>query len=165
MIVNGTGSDAEIYQVYFQLNDTVADKGVDKTWYKLVNGEFKLIENVDVDGDGDIDGDDGDVDGDGDVDLNDELKLYIAPALLYANGMTYYHTDIEHLKTQTTKTYGVVRNHIYDININSISGLGTPVADPNEPIVPEKIEEETYYVAAQVQILKWKMVSQSVDLN
>ena len=43
--------------------------------------------------------------------------------------------------------------------------LGTPVADESEEIVPGKIEEETYFVAAQVQILKWKMVSQSVSLE
>jgi hypothetical protein len=43
--------------------------------------------------------------------------------------------------------------------------LGTPVADPTEPIDPNVIEDETYYVAAQVQILKWKMVSQDVSLK
>jgi hypothetical protein len=60
---------------------------------------------------------------------------------------------------------GVVRNHWYQIAVNSVSGLGTPVADEDEPIEPEKIQDETYYVAAQVKILKWKMVSQSVDLE
>jgi hypothetical protein len=165
-VAGGDGGNIKAYQVYFQLNDTVADKGVDKTWYKLVNGEFKLIENVDGDGDGDIDGDDGDVDGDGDVDLNDELKLYIAPALLYAEGMTYYHTDIEHLKSLSATTYGVVRNHIYDININSISGLGTPVADETITITkPETPEEDaSTYVAAEINILSWRLITNEVEL-
>ena len=39
------------------------------------------------------------------------------------------------------------------------------VADEDDPIDPEQIEDETYYVSAQVKILKWKVVSQSVDLK
>ena len=35
----------------------------------------------------------------------------------------------------------------------------------DEFLHPEKITEETYYVAAQVQILSWKMVSQDVELE
>lgn len=81
--------------------------------------------------------------------------------LWWNEGKCYFYVPVEHFGGKT----GVIRNHWYNLTINSVAGLGTPVADPNEPIVPEKIEEETYYVAAQVQILKWKMVSQSVDLN
>ncbi len=144
-VAGGDGGNIEAYQVYFQLNNKVADIGVNKTWYKLVNGEFDLIEDND--------------------DLNDELK-YIAPALLYKEGQTYYYTDIEHLKSATTTTYGVVRNHIYDVNINSISGLGTPVADETITITkPETPEEEgSTYVAAEINILSWRLVSNDVDL-
>lgn len=70
-------------------------------------------------------------------------------------GRCYYYVDIK----------DVVRNHWVQIDINSISGLGAPVADSNKPIEPEEITEETYYVAAQINILKWKMVSQSVDFK
>lgn len=73
----------------------------------------------------------------------------------WKGGRCYYYVDIAN----------VVRNHWIQIDVNSISGLGTPVADETEPIDPERIEEETYYVAAQINILKWKMVSQSVDFN
>ena len=77
------------------------------------------------------------------------------------DGRCYFYVPVEHFGGLD----GVVRNHWYKIAVSSVSGLGTPVADEEDPIDPEKIEDETYYVAAQVKILKWKMVSQSVDLN
>ena len=60
---------------------------------------------------------------------------------------------------------GIVRNHWYDINITSIKGLGTPVFNPSASIDPDRPEEENYYVAAEVKILKWKVVSQNVNLE
>ena len=77
------------------------------------------------------------------------------------DGKCYFYVPVEHLGGLD----GVVRNHWYKVTVNSVSGLGTPVANEEEPIDPEKIEDETYYVAAQVKILKWKVVSQSVDLQ
>lgn len=99
-----------------------------------------------------------------DITVSDEVKSEIAKlekVLWWKDGKCYFYVPVEHFGGKV----GVVRNHWYDLRINSIAGLGTPVADESEEIVPGKIEEETYYVAAQVQILKWKMVSQSVDLN
>ena len=81
--------------------------------------------------------------------------------LWWNDGKCYFYVTVDHFGDMT----GVIRNHWYQLAINSISGLGTPVADPTEPIDPGTIEEETYYVAAQIQILKWKMVSQEVELK
>jgi hypothetical protein len=82
----------------------------------------------------------------------------------WTDGKCYYYVDVEHFGPEGYGV-GIVRNHWYDITINSIKGLGTPVFDPSEEIVPDRPEEENYYVAAEVKILKWKMVSQSVDLQ
>lgn len=62
---------------------------------------------------------------------------------------------------------GVVRNHIYNVTITDIKGLGTPVfpSRPDEPIVPEKPTVETWYVAAKINTLKWRVVNQSVSLG
>ena len=81
--------------------------------------------------------------------------------LWWNDGKCYFYVTVDHFGGKT----GVIRNHWYQLTINSVSGLGTPVADPTEPIDPGTIEEETYYVAAQIQILKWKMVSQNVELE
>lgn len=137
---DGDGGSVKAYQVYFQLSD----QGTAKSWYKLVNGEF-----VDVT-----------------ATLNGELKTYISPALLYKEGQTYYYTDIEHLKSASATTYGVVRNHIYDVTVKTISGLGTPVADEDITIeVPETpAEDAKTYLAAEINILSWRLVSNDVDL-
>jgi len=96
------------------------------------------------------------------VDETTEAEIAKLDKVLWWNeGKCYFYVTVDHFGGKT----GVIRNHWYQLTINSVSGLGTPVADPNEEIDPGTIEEEIYYVAAQIQILKWKMVSQSVDLE
>lgn len=99
------------------------------------------------------------------ITITDDVKAQIAKldkVRWWKDGKTYFYVPVEHIGADV---FGVVRNHWYQLSINSITGLGTPVADPTEPIDPEQIEDETYYVAAQVQILKWKVVTQDVDLK
>lgn len=99
------------------------------------------------------------------ITVSDNVKAEIAKldkVRWWNDGKCYFYVPVEHFGEDAV---GVVRNHWYQLAVNSISGLGTPVADPTEPIIPEKIEDETYYVAAQVQILKWKVVTQNVELE
>ena len=80
------------------------------------------------------------------------------------NGKSYYTVDIEHLGTNHIK--GVVRNHSYVITVDGISGLGTPVYDPNTVVTePIKPEETTSYVSARINVLSWKIVNQNVTLK
>lgn len=65
----------------------------------------------------------------------------------YANGKY----DWEHIGSGAL---GVVRNHVYNLTINSVRGLGTALRDPNQPIVPAK-EEANQYIAARINILAW----------
>ena len=95
----------------------------------------------------------------------------------YNSGMMYYNIPIEHLRNQTTAgvytdgavdveegEYGVVRNHYYKINVNTISKLGAAVHDATEEIVPDADENVTYCVGATINILSWKVVNQNVNL-
>lgn len=81
-------------------------------------------------------------------------------ALIWNNGMTYYFTSIEHKIGTEDAREGVVRNHYYKVNIKGITGLGTPVFDPTINIVPEKVVDDNSYVAAQINVLSWAVVSQ-----
>jgi len=93
----------------------------------------------------------------------------------YKGGRMYYNIPIEHLNdsgkigsTDGIKEggYGVVRNHVYNLTINSLSGLGKGVYDPKEKIVPDDPKEQKlYYVGADINILSWKIVNQGVDLK
>ena len=59
-----------------------------------------------------------------------------------------------------------MRNHIYDANITKLTGLGTPVYNPDEIIYPEKpIDDEETFIAAQINILSWRIVKNDVELD
>lgn len=106
------------------------------------------------------------------TEVNEKL-VKIGKAKVWNEGMTYYFFDIRHLGTKYDKEtdtygtgyYGVVRNHVYNAKVNTLVGLGTPVLDPDEVIYPEKPEGDETYIAAQINILAWRVVDQDVDLN
>lgn len=106
--------------------------------------------------------------GDNAAKTNEYLATHVEPAIIYVNGMTYYIVDIEHLgNTGKTAEYGVVRNHVYQIDINSIKGYGSPVYNGLGFIVEQPEYPEVYddtYVAARINVLSWKVVNQRVDI-
>lgn len=88
--------------------------------------------------------------------------------LFWEDGMSYFFTHVEHFGPDAgVNAYGLVRNHYYDITLNSIAGLGTPISGGAilDEIDPEKPTDLDYNLAAKINILRWKVVSQSVDLN
>lgn len=103
------------------------------------------------------------------TDSNDELTKALAqsPVQVRKDGMTYYYTPIRHLAATKDKLgyYGVVRNHSYHITINSIQGFGTPVYDPDAVIDPVIPTDTQTYLAARINVLSWRVVSSSVDLD
>lgn len=103
------------------------------------------------------------------TDSNDELNNSLAqsPVQVRKDGMTYYFTPIRHLAQNKTEMgyYGVVRNHSYHITINTISGFGTPVYDPDEIIDPVIPKDTETYLAARINVLSWRVVPSSVDLD
>ncbi len=103
----------------------------------------------------------------------DEVNQYLSNmpgAKIWHDGLTYYYTDIKHLGQGLNETgygyYGVVRNHIYDIKLKSVTGLGTPVLNPDETIIPQHPKEDNdTYISAQIKILSWRRVNNDVDLD
>lgn len=95
------------------------------------------------------------------IDTNLADPNVVDRALVWKSGMTYYFHEIEHLEGNK----GVVRNHIYAINVTGIAGLGTPVYDPEQIIYPETPEDNSHYIAAQINILSWRVVDNNVQLG
>lgn len=92
--------------------------------------------------------------------INNKLDAY--PVRVWTEGATYYYVNIAHLGGLNA----VVRNHWYNISINSISGFGTPVYDGEDIIFPQVPgDDEDTYIAAEINILSWKVVSQDVELG
>ena len=150
--VKGTDTGDEAYEVGFQLSE----QGEVKQWYlkNSVQGYVPLADTSNA------------------AAMKSATNTYLAnniePALLYTNGMTYYIVDIKHLGAPETRAeYGVVRNHVYKIAINSIKGYGSPIYNGfdfivDNPLYPE--EDEASYVAAKINVLSWKVVTQGVDI-
>lgn len=92
----------------------------------------------------------------------------LSPADGFKDGQMYYIIPIKHLNQPTDDSdavgkYGVVRNHLYQLTVNSITKLGHAVWNPEETIIPTD-NPETYYLAATLNILSWHIVNQNVDL-
>lgn len=146
MLVGGdsapVGVDVEAYEVIFQL----AEDSKTKEWFTYSNAEGYVSATTKA--------------------VNGRLAN-VEPAMLYNDGMTYYYADIRHLgRKDSAAEYGVVRNHVYKVNIATITGLGTPVYDPNVDVeVPERPKDMHSYVAAEVRILSWKVVKNEYNVE
>lgn len=154
--IDDVNSEVKAYHVGFQLS-TIAGMGEAKTWYLYdPNGNHTPLADV-TNQPAMI------------AATNAHLAQYVEPALLYNDGQTYYIVDIEHLGADKNKPayYGVVRNHVYQVDINSIKGYGSPVYDGldftvEQPEYPEEYDDT--YVAAKINVLAWKIVKQTVDI-
>lgn len=110
------------------------------------------------------------------VKLDEEMATNIIysfaePARHYANGAMYYAIPIQHKKGVSNGEmatinkdsgeydlgqFGTVRNHWYRLTISAINSIGTPVDDPEQPIIPDP--EDEYYVALDIVILPWHVI-------
>lgn len=100
--------------------------------------------------------------------INAAINSINEPAILYwKGGKTYFYHNIRHqgfyglLGNGTSDfLYGVVRNHIYKIQLEGVFGLGTPVIEPGRPIDPDRPEDERpSFIQARINILKWRVVT------
>lgn len=95
-----------------------------------------------------------------------ELKGYVVQR--WQDGSAYYFVPIEHIAANGNNpaVTGVIRNHVYKLTINSITGLGTPVpfTDVDE-IIPTIPTDTKTYISAKIEILAWKIVEQGVELG
>lgn len=101
------------------------------------------------------------------ADVNKELAKVANKAQVRREGRVYYYTPIRHLASEEGKLgyYGVVRNHSYKVNLQKVSGFGTPVYDPDKVIDPTLPEEENIYLAAKIKVLSWRVVKSNVNLD
>lgn len=98
------------------------------------------------------------------------LLANIEKALYYDEAETLYYVDVAHLGYANpgdhAGDYGVVRNHIYNVVLNSFGGLGSPVYVPGGNLVyPNDPLDTGEYVSAEVRVLSWRLVDQVVDIQ
>ncbi len=106
-----------------------------------------------------------------DKSVADILTSYAAAASdvhAYTAGASYYTAYIRHNTIATAGLneqgkYGVVRNHWYNVTVNSIKKLGN--YEPTYTNTPETpIDKSDTYLQVQVTIKPWRYINQSVDL-
>lgn len=94
-----------------------------------------------------------------------------AKAEVRRDGRAYYYVPIKHLGSTSIPgesalaEYGIVRNHFYKITLTGIKGFGTPVYDPDKVVEPVVPTYDNTYLAARVQVLQWRVVTQSANLG
>lgn len=92
--------------------------------------------------------------------------------MYWKGGCTYFYTNIRHqgftglTGNGNNFLYGVVRNHMYRINLQGIYGLGTPVIEPARPINPDRPGGgNPSYIKAKINILPWRVVTNNATIH
>ncbi len=87
----------------------------------------------------------------------------------YKGGDMFYVIRVKHADDADNVLdegdYGIVRNHAYKVNVNSLKKLGYAIFDETVPTpVDGGDEPDNYYVGATIHVLAWKIVNQDVEL-
>lgn len=112
-----------------------------------------------------------------------EVNAALKKITKYVGGYAYYPIRIKHFGNDLTPwdatkhtqndrynsnnenkflgRYGVLRNNWYDLGINSISGIGSPVI-PNAPGSPD--DELESFISVRINVLSWAKRTQREDL-
>lgn len=105
--------------------------------------------------------------------VNRLLYQNLGGAHAYINGMAFFTAPIQHWgwyregnenkgksidewdwSKMKTGDFGIVRNHVYTIDVTDISGLGTGIIDDDDPLLPPT-DKVGYAVRFRVNIQKW----------
>lgn len=100
----------------------------------------------------------------------------------YTQGKCYYSIPIHHLRISEDTNdspvdasgkidwkklrvgdLGLVRNHVYKINVKAIKGMATGIENLRYPIVPP-MDADDYYVKYQINILGWRVVPKQENI-
>lgn len=97
-------------------------------------------------------------------------------AYSYTSGKCYFSIPIYHLGMTENKTdspladngtldwkklrvgdMGLVRNHVYKLSVDAITGLATGIDNLDYPIVPP-MDQDEYWIKYRINILNWRIV-------
>lgn len=98
--------------------------------------------------------------------VNSMILQGVGSLYVWNEGESYYYIDIRHLGEEGAPGYvGIVRNHIYNVNLTNIEGLGTPIFNPDEVFHPQVPTTDENIISAEVRILQWRVVSQDYNIS
>lgn len=101
-------------------------------------------------------------------DLKSIIYEHIGVIDHFQNGKMYYAVPIGYIQSKSSNPenpdydiYGVVRNSEYEICVRSVNGLGTPVDNPDQPIIPNTTETQDHLYLG-FKILNWHLIEETV---
>lgn len=90
-----------------------------------------------------------------------ELFDALGTVLFWDNGLCSFCVNIQHDTDKAGQPiFGIVRNHIYELTLSSVVGLGTP---GNDITTPE--DEEETFLACHIDVLNWHVVKNNIVLE
>lgn len=101
--------------------------------------------------------------------LNNELSTMFGKLKYWKDGQTYFFAKVTHdydADGNSKATPAIIRNHLYQVIVTGLTGLGTPVPNPDIPIIPVIPDEDTEsFLACKIAVLKYRVVEQEVTLG
>lgn len=79
----------------------------------------------------------------------------------YCAGIGYYTAPIKRFTINNNDYHAIVRNHIYELSIDKIGGMGIGLPSKTDDIIPvpqPDPNQQTYYMHMSVNVLKWAIV-------
>jgi hypothetical protein len=80
---------------------------------------------------------------------------------IWKEGKCYYYANIVHIN----KANAIVRNHWYQLTLNSFKGLGTPVYDPEYLFDPTRPDDNTWRVTSTIKVREWNKEERLIDFT
>lgn len=91
--------------------------------------------------------------GEDEFDMGEDVQFW-------ENGLCSFYVNIQHDTVNGKPIFGIVRNHIYAINMTNVVGLGIPGNDIDNPTTPTNS-----YLACHIDVLNWRIVNKDVVLQ
>lgn len=110
------------------------------------------------------------------TEINKLLWAQLGNARIYTQNKGYFSIPIRHLRftedynasllnkdgsinwnNARIGDFGLVRNHVYSLEVSAIEGLASGIDNPDNPLVPA-MEEDDYWVKYKINILNWRVV-------
>ena len=80
----------------------------------------------------------------------------------YQAGKGYYAAPIQRWDNKQGKVWnGIVRNHVYDVEIGKITGMGIGLPNLDEPIIPitpNNPDDQNFFLHLNVRVMDWRLV-------
>ena len=99
--------------------------------------------------------------------FTDPVQHFTKGSMCYAipinhNNIAQKLTGAEDADDYKLGDFGVVRNHWYAVNVKGIGTVGTPVDDPDQPVVPSDPDID-YNIGLEIKVLPWRVVGGEAD--